>query len=121
MSCTVPERRSSLRLSIALRMEIEKAVGEPGRDFRIRVIVSNISAGGAYFETDRCQPLDVGTTVEVMVRLPDGAPSEALGFAKLRTSATVLRTQPAASSGARNGTRKAYGVAIRFDRPLSFV
>jgi hypothetical protein len=116
----VQEKRSSLRLSVPLRMEIQRVVGEAGVPFRIEVVVSNISAGGAYFETDRWQILDVGGNVQVAVQPPYSASYEALGFRKLRTSATVLRTQPAALSVAGGGSPKRCGVAVRFDCPLSF-
>jgi len=116
----ISEKRSSLRLSIPLRMEIEKVGGEQGKRFKIEVILSDISAGGAYLETDRWQLFDVGTTVDVTVRLPPSPSYEALGLLKLRTSATVLRIQPAAAPPAEGDRLERRGVAIEFNRPLSF-
>lgn len=117
----VEEKRSSLRLSVPLKMEIRRVVGEPGVPFRIEVVVSNISAGGAYFETDRWQLLDVGGNVQVAVQPPYSASYEALGFGKLRTSAKVLRAQPPGISPARGGSHNQRGIAVRFERPLSFI
>ncbi len=117
----VQEKRSSLRLSVPLKMEIRRVVGEPGVPFRIEVVLSNISAGGAYFETDRWQLFDVGGNVQVAVQPPYSTSYEALGLRKLQTSAMVLRTPPAALSPAGGALPKQCGIAVRFERPLSFI
>ena len=116
---SISEKRSSLRLSIPLKMEIEKAGREQEKRLKTEVILSNISAGGAYFETDRWQLFDIGTTVDVTVGLPPSPSYEALGLLKLRSSATVLRIQPAAAPPAEGDPLKRHGVAIKFNRPLS--
>jgi hypothetical protein len=114
------ERRFSVRLSLPMRTEVRKAAGEPGNQFMIEVRLSNVSAGGAYFETSHWEPLDVGANVEVTVELPENPVYQALGVGKLRTSATVLRSQPASISSPEQDATERRGIAIKFDRPLSF-
>jgi hypothetical protein len=118
---SVPERRSSLRLKIPLKMEVGKAGGADRVGFKIEVVVSNVSASGAYFETEHWRLFEIGATVNVTIHLPKDSNYEALGFPKLRTSARVLRKQAVVISLAKGGSREVRGVAIKFDNPLSFI
>jgi len=119
MSAT-SERRSSQRLHLPLRMEIEKSPAEAGLRFKVQVVTSNISAGGAYFVTNHWRLFDCGGNVEVTVYLNKTSACEAVMWPRLQTMATVMRLQPVGGSRNESGAPESRGIAIQFNRPLSF-
>lgn len=114
MADQVSERREHPRLN--LRLSVVFAPQEAGISSECRGETTNVSAGGACFETvdwQHLRPMDrLSLRISGFSRYGTGSL-----FRELRGSGTVLRIEPQRQA---NGTPSGARVAIRFDEPPHF-
>ena len=107
------ERRKFLRKEMFLVMEISKTGNE---NELLRVLTSNVSAGGVYFKTHRGQKFDMGTATNLTIYVSTKTGEDKIHSARLSGTGKVVRLERIKEDAAVSDPWT--GVAVQFDKAL---
>ena len=108
-----PERRKFNRFLITLEVEVF-AEDIEGDRYDDKVVLKNISGGGAKFITQQSAKYFSGQPLEIIISLPGTNDVKA----HMRGKATVVRTSSPSDSGVGEKS-KGICIAVKFDTPLN--